>query len=111
MKNIKKALLLGIAFLGVGAITACDKNNNNGQQQVENDATKALDKILLNQDKGIVTANFEVVSTVKYNGTSYDISWKADKDVVSFVKKSCGFVKAYSPAPSQARAVAVAEAP
>ena len=87
MKNIKKALLLGIAFLGVGAITACDNsNNNNGQQQVENDATKALDKILLNQDKGIVTANFEVVSTVKYNGTSYDVSWKADKDVISFVK-------------------------
>ena len=86
MKNIKKALLLGVAFLGVGAITACNNNNsgNNGQQEVENDAVTAVNKILLNQDKGTVTADFEVASTVKFKGTAYNVTWKADKDVVSF---------------------------
>ena len=85
MKNFKKALLLGLAFLGVGAITACNNNNSgSGTTDVTDAATEAIDKVLFPQNDTEVTGNFDVVGSVKYNGETYNLTWTSDKDVIKF---------------------------
>lgn len=85
MKNIKKALVLGLAFLGVGAITSCDNKKDDGASQVTDDAREAIEKVLLPQNDTTVTADFTVVSTVKYNGETVNVTWKSSNDLVKFV--------------------------
>ena len=85
MKNIKKALVLGLAFLGVGAITSCDNKKDDGATQVTDDAKEAIEKVLLPQNDTTVTADFTVVNTVKYNGETVNVTWKSSNDLVKFV--------------------------
>lgn len=85
MKNIKKALVLGLAFLGVGAITSCDNKKDDGASQVTDASREAIEKVLLPQNDTTVTADFTVVNTVKYNGETVNVTWKSNNNLVKFV--------------------------
>ncbi len=85
MKNIKKALVLGLAFLGVGAITSCDNKKDDGASQVTDASREAIEKVLLPQNDTTVTADFTVVNTVKYNGETVNVTWKSNNELVKFV--------------------------
>ena len=90
MKKISKAILFGLAFLGVGAITACNENKVDETTQV---AETAIEKILLPQNGETVSNNFDVVNTVKHNGETINITWTSDKEVITF-KTTDGKTKA-----------------
>ncbi len=80
MKKIRKALLFGLAFLGVGAITACNDNKTDATVEVQ----ETVEKILLPQNDTKVTGDFEVPATVKYNDEKVNITWSSSKDVITF---------------------------
>ena len=86
MKNIKKALVLGLAFLGVGAITSCDNKKADDATQVTDASKEAIEKVLLPQNDTTVTGDFSLVSTVKYNGETVKVTWKSSNNLVKIVE-------------------------
>ncbi|MDE5545917.1 MAG: hypothetical protein K2I88_00475 [Anaeroplasmataceae bacterium] len=84
MRNIKKIMVGVVAALGVTALTACNKTEE--QTKLVDDV---LGKIVLIQDKADVSEDFVVPKTVVHQGTTYDITWtSSDSSVISFEERT-----------------------
>lgn len=72
MKKIGKIAACGLlATLGVTAMTSCGGNNDSKTSLAE----EVLNKVILTQDGGKVSADFAIPKTVKHNSQTYDVSW------------------------------------
>ncbi len=73
MKNIKKALVAGMAFASMVVIASCNSTSY--------DVSGAATRVVVEQDKSeSVTADFQVARTVKYNDAEYTVSWTSNND-------------------------------
>ncbi|MDE6408192.1 MAG: hypothetical protein K2K48_00965 [Anaeroplasmataceae bacterium] len=78
MKKITKFALCGlVATLGLTTAASCANNGT---------AKEVLDKVLVTQDGGKVSADFTVPKKVLHNSNQYDVTWtSSDTSVLDFV--------------------------
>ena len=84
MKIFKKIAVIALALIAsVAALTSCDNN----KEALE----EAAKKLLITQDKQVVSGDFELTSVLKVDGVTYTITWAADKDIVTVGEKVGNF--------------------